>query len=364
MATYNFTIRATDNLGAYADQNFSLTVNNTNIERFVIAGSTGLAHSSDGVTWTVESGQSGSRIAYGNGKWVVYGGAANVGSLGLNIRTSVDAFNWTTGPSGIPATQGSFNNLVITSLRYQNGLWTAFCATNNITSTSAWVEYTSPDLTTWTFKSYTTVAGTGQAIIYDHYVDPVSNFLVAVGFTGSGGDARLLYRTSAATALTAQVTGITNYVAGSLNYINGLYCVSAGSSSTVYTSIDGIGWTARNPNAATFPAGMTYANGRLIVRGTNNNTTALTTAYSLNGGRTWTAGPAINLSASLGGGNYGAAVTQGMAYYGGKLLILVGDTSGVANIYTSPDSGASYSLLSHTISNQIGVPYAIAARAP
>ncbi|RYE98955.1 MAG: hypothetical protein EOO77_36340, partial [Oxalobacteraceae bacterium] len=350
MATYNFTVRATDNLGAFADQNFSLTVNNTNIERFVIAGLFGLVHSSDGVTWTAEAGQFGGKVVFGNGKWVVYAGPnPNVG-LGMSIRTSTDAFNWTTVTPTFPNGQGTNANLyayvpsVILSMKYQNGYWTAICASASYGANpnyySAMIEYTSPDLVTWTRVSALQAgpySGPTTVNVYDHYLDAGGN-LVLSWWTQSSLST-ISYRPSGSITYTPYVSGITPQIAGSITYTSGLYSVAMGGNSNVYTSIDGIGWTARAVPGFTYATGFTYANGRLITRSsTTSSVSSAPTAYSLNGGRTWVAGGTAAFTAGPGG--VSAAQTQDLAYYGGRVVMLEGGTNGY--ICTSTDSGATW----------------------
>lgn len=381
MATYNFTVRATDNLGAYADRAFSITVNNTNIDRFVVVGSTGLCHGADGVTWTVEAGQSGFGATFGNGKWVVYGlyAATGAAATALNIRTSPDAYNWTTVATGIPATStvtilGSTytaTNYDITLLRFMNGAWSAFVTTQCYTVGSTYygtlVEYTSTDLINWTqarqaaqfsntSNSGITYSPFGAEYIYDVNSD---TYLVSYG-QQAGGNSGVAQRTSG-TAWTARqlASSAVGQTSGSLSYTNGLWCWVppnvTSSFGSAFTSVDGIGWTVRSMTQSQQCSGLVYLNGRLVSR-QYANTTGATNYFvsSTNGGRTWSQNGAAAASYLA---NYANAAHQPCASYGGKAVVLAGDTSTSYQTIT----GSELSISNYTLP-AIGTPYGVASR--
>jgi hypothetical protein len=342
MATYNFTVRATDNLGAYADRNFSITVNNTNIERFVVVGTTGCAHSPDGVNWSLEAGQSGGGVTFGNGRWVIYQAG------GMNLRTSTDAYNWTT-TQPLPATSqitynsttyGATNN-DINLVRYVNGLWYAFVSTNAAgpanTYVNAIVEYTSPDLVTWTqVRTVTEVNATTSRLMYpgDYAYDPVLGNYVLTMMQG-GTNIVKLYSRSGSNGWTARLTLTSGagMACGSLNYCNGMWVYGGQVSGTVHTSTDTIGWTARTVTATAtqWPGNFAYSNGKLLMRTTTsslNNRPSM--FYSLNGGRTWAQQTVMPQMVGTAAGYY-----QTMATYGGKSVALW--TDGSTNYQYSSD---------------------------
>lgn len=75
--TFNFTVRAEDNQGAFADRDFSIVVKNTVIDRYMVVDNTDAYTSPDMVTWTKRPGQGGFQVKYGGGLWVVCAGTYN-----------------------------------------------------------------------------------------------------------------------------------------------------------------------------------------------------------------------------------------------------------------------------------------------
>lgn len=90
MATYNFTVRAKDETGAFADRQFSIQVRNNLVDRlFAINGSHGYA-SVDGVNWTQRTGVGGQWCDNVLGRWIVVQNATT-------YRISGDTINWQEG---------------------------------------------------------------------------------------------------------------------------------------------------------------------------------------------------------------------------------------------------------------------------
>lgn len=115
--TYNFTVRATDAAGAFADRGFSIDVANTIFDRWAIIGSGGVAFSPDGVTWRQLAGFSGVDVGWGNGVWLI---ATNTTTLrrsadGLTIESFVPIFQDQSG-AGISAQ-------TLRGLRFLNNAW-------------------------------------------------------------------------------------------------------------------------------------------------------------------------------------------------------------------------------------------------
>lgn len=89
MAVFPFTIRATDSEGSFADRQFSITVRNSRVERYMSLTNTDAYTSSDGQTWTLRAGQGGSSCAYGNNMWLI-----GPNSTGGGMRRSSDGVNY------------------------------------------------------------------------------------------------------------------------------------------------------------------------------------------------------------------------------------------------------------------------------
>lgn len=297
MPDYTFTVRATDNAGAFADRSFTITVANNAVERFVALGSAGVAHSPTGLngSWTVEPGVTGDWIEFGGGKWVVWNDAGTV------MRTSLDGANWSTTnpvwpvatPDGVAATQLPGPNAHV-RMKYKNGKWIAFRSCSS-SSGIYLAEYESADLTSWTYTGrYLKQAGTPASDMWcaDIDYDPVTDRWVILVPTQLG-KAFCTRQGAANWAPSTYVgTGGTTIVNGAVVCLNGLWVVNPGFTAAMgmYVSTDGVNWTQRVVNAGNTAArlnGMTYSNGRLVFVCHQAGLVTYTFA-SLNGGRTWT----------------------------------------------------------------------------
>ncbi len=120
---FNFTARATAASGAFADRAFSITVNNSLIQRLLAVGLSGSARSlGAGQPWVNIPGVKGDSADYGD-RWLVWDNVAGV------LWRSPDAINFT---SITPALPGAFSQ--ISHLRWRAGAWWAlgFDGANNI----------------------------------------------------------------------------------------------------------------------------------------------------------------------------------------------------------------------------------------
>lgn len=100
MATYNFTVRAQDETGAFSDRDFSIQVRNNLVDRLLAIDANDAYASVDGTTWTQRVGKGGKWCRNLLGKWIVcvteedhtHGTFSN---CGLTYRISDDTINWT-----------------------------------------------------------------------------------------------------------------------------------------------------------------------------------------------------------------------------------------------------------------------------
>ena len=77
MATYNFTVRAQDETGAFSDRDFSIQVRNNLVDRlYAINDDNGYA-SIDGINWTERTGRGGIWCEHILGKWIVCTNVSN-----------------------------------------------------------------------------------------------------------------------------------------------------------------------------------------------------------------------------------------------------------------------------------------------
>jgi len=120
-------------------------------------------------------------------------------------------------------------------------------------------------------------------------------------------------------------------------YANGIF-VTAGNSSSLYTSTDAITWTPRNPGAVNTINALTYGNGLFVYGGVGGALATSTNAI------TWTArtsGTASGIS-SLTYGN-------GLFVYGGGGGVLATSTNGIT--WTARTSGTTLPILALTYAN-------------
>ena len=290
MATFNFTVRATDNVGAYADRTFSLNVNNTIYDRFVIVGTNGLYRSVSGAAsaaaWTYEAGMSGTHVQFGGGKWVVFTGTTNGNSP--MIRTSADGTNWSTVPITTAAVTGEqFYGIVMA--KYRNGAWIGMGLTRNNANGAQWslVEYSSPDAIAWTRVALVSGGDSSTTNPHDFEVGPNGDVVLSFG-TGIRGLRK--FGTASYNNSYSWPGGIyNNDPAGSgiavKNY-NGVWIVNA--HAYVYTSVDAVNWVQRTVNSSGFlTAGLIYLNGSILSTFYRTDGYGPTTYESITAGRTW-----------------------------------------------------------------------------
>lgn len=102
MATYDFTVRAQDETGAFSDRDFSIQVRNNLVDRILAIDSNNAYASVDGTTWTERTGKGGDWCINLLGKWIVCTYAYSYGDsyrahCGRDYRISDDTINWTEG---------------------------------------------------------------------------------------------------------------------------------------------------------------------------------------------------------------------------------------------------------------------------
>jgi hypothetical protein len=313
MANFQFTVRATDSDGAYADRNFGITVNNTRVERYMVIDSLNAYTSPDLVNWTQRNNQGGWDCIYGNGMWLIisnnsplsneiggqrFGGGSQVtaANSALVVRRSVDGVNYTvstqnsgavtlTTPTGVVGTTPTTIQTV-GRLSFSNGyFWLPISLTDpNATTVGhfiarstdglAWQLLTCPAkgqfayVSTYgqNFRNYTKVQDSGGDI-----------FIASVGILAAGAVTGLYGWKSSDLGVTwtpvqdssGKANGVSGYYSTMLTRINGLWIAGHQQSGEVSFMIsnDGVSWQASNPTTG---MGVTdavhdvvYANGTL-----------------------------------------------------------------------------------------------------
>lgn len=258
--TYNFTIRAIDDAGAYADRSFSMTINNTSVYRFVAIGTECIKKSFDGITWDTDNGLPGYCAGYHNA-WIAGGTAYNT------MYRSIDAVSWTTFAPTI--TQGSGGAAVpslwnLVEVQQFNGALYGFIKVPN--TYGVFVKSTDGGLNWETLGSLTTYNHALAKLMRLAY-NPNDGTMVCA----SGLDATTTTATGNQGIYTSTDGGLTwsstlnsgNLVWGaSVIYVNGVFVATTrGTLNSLYTSTDGLTWV--NRISGFYPGYATYANGRL-----------------------------------------------------------------------------------------------------
>lgn len=313
MATYNFTVRATDNSGAFADRNFAMTVNNTQVDRFVAVGASGLARSQDGINWTAEQTLTGHNVRWDNNQWIVTHlvGSTSPATPVDTIRTSIDGVNWRSFSGKFashrvaysnPSTFASSGTAVI---KYRKGSYVMFSSVLAATTLSV-DEFNSTDLINWNgvrqVLSYNNTSNYFDGV-WDFEYDPVSDTWIVLGSYAGGVFAFRRIGNGGWVNISASLSGLNNTIPlnatsspptsrymGKVFFQNGLWIVANGQTG-VWTSVDAQNWVFRDtgPISAYGIGGICYSNGRLLLSPMSTAASGAPLLQSLNAGHTWAA---------------------------------------------------------------------------
>lgn len=241
--TYNFTARATDGLGAFADRAFSITVNNSIIQRLVVVGQGGAARAlASGTPWTAIPGVKGDSVAWGD-RWLIWDQVAGV------MWRSNDAIDWA---SVTPTLPGGYTTL--SHMRWRAGAWWALGGTGSVigvlTSTNGGQTWTLAGATqSATFAASFERTETGESIV--------------------ANEANWYYRANDAAAWAAVKTFDPESNKIQIAYLNGIWFgpSSVASSPGFARSVDGSTWFSQN-NASVltfgYYRGFAYINGAVV----------------------------------------------------------------------------------------------------
>ncbi|NJO59875.1 MAG: hypothetical protein HC836_16815 [Richelia sp. RM2_1_2] len=286
--TYNFTVRALDTSGAFADRAFSLTINNTAVYRFIAVGGSNTYKSYDGISWEVDAGVSGIQVEYGNGVWLMLGnGGVSPDGTSISMLRSSDGVTWDSYQAPITIAGGTppfpSGQLIAKSVQYFNNTW--FLLYSGTVDTFLILASSTDNGLTWS-----TVSKVGS----------ISTFHDVSGFVYNPNTGHMLISTQSTPLYMSTDGGLTwdtvSTPAGSfyngerIAYANGVYFYLNGNSGTttpcnVYRSINGVNWTTvyTGPSSTTGPGSPVYGNGIFAFAATNTGVIAKTT----DGGTTW-----------------------------------------------------------------------------
>lgn len=290
MTTFNFTVRATDDRGAFADRDFSIKVRNTIIDRYMAMSSAGLYTSPDATTWTLRPGIGNSasvnaqtEIVNGNGRWLM-------NKDGTNYLMSLDGVNWT--PYPLPGGGVVSMSVVGAIPRFGYGNGKFVCSLVNQQGTNAIYLYkiwTSADGITWTNPVTTVTSGYAQSLAYAGNIPSYNAFTpppvygngrwtVVNPLGGFSTPSQLLTSTDGMATFTTLSQPLTSVA--TLMYVNGLWITTSGTATgtsqtpgvggaSLATSVDGVTWSSQ-----VMPAGyqnndwairkVLYGNGRIV----------------------------------------------------------------------------------------------------
>ena len=257
---FNFTARATAASGAFADRDFSITVNNTQINRLLAVGQSGAARALNSLTpWVLIPGVKGDSAAYGD-RWLIWDQVAGV------MWTSPDAINFT---SFVPTLPSGYTSLGF--LRWRAGAWWAVGSTGSalavLTSTDGGVTWGVAGATIAATAAYSFERSEGGASIIatvtDWYFRPSDTDAWALVKAFAGG-----YRFQIA-------------------HLNGIWFGpnDVAVNALLARSTDGAGWFAQsNPTVLTsggYYRGMAYGNGYIVACAYTEALTGFTTDAGL-----------------------------------------------------------------------------------
>jgi alpha-tubulin suppressor-like RCC1 family protein len=232
-----------------------------NITNPAATGPHSFATSADGINWTnipIASGNLWKSVAYGDGKFVAFGGGFGGGSQ--NAAISSDGTSW----SFATTVSNAYDNV-----RYVGNKFIITARTQLYQSL-----LTSDDGISWTLK--TLPGGTK----YWNNVEYGNGKFVAVA-GGVGNTSDIVAISNDGNTWTSEILPVSNAWID-IAYGNNTFIAVVSSGNTIVTSPDGTNWTQRPlPKSGTWRS-ITYGNNKFVIVGNDN------TILSSNDGITWT----------------------------------------------------------------------------
>lgn len=244
---FNFTARATAASGTFADRNFSITVNNSVIQRLLAVGPSGAARSlGAGRPWVLIPGIKGDSADYGD-RWLVWDQTDGV------MRASPDLINWS---NFVPALPSGYTALGF--LRWRAGAWWAMASADRTSHWEHGVVTSTNGGQTWSLVGGT-VTSAGLGFSFERSEAGAS--IIATGsewhFRASDGVAWTVARTTAQT------------YKFQIAHLNGIWFgpASTAPGSKMARSTDGSTWFDQSNASVLTPGyyrGAAYANGIVL----------------------------------------------------------------------------------------------------
>lgn len=329
MTTFNFTVRAVDERGAYADRDFSIKVRNTIVDRYVAMSMNGHLYTSpDAETWTQRINQGFTTTDYSYANNVVFGNGIWLAPYDKdNYRTSIDGVNWNAvAMPGPVSPTGTYLTAIqsIPNFTFVNGQF-AMLKWESIGSYLGRRLYTSYDGITWESKAIINMNVAVNSSIYSTvYNNPPTygggKWMITCGLNNS--DVVWVSSDDGATWKSAN-TKVINLQ--NVYYFNGLYFAISSSTMDITTSLDGFSWIIQ-PIVKETHVGFSkllYGNGRIVAIPHRNNvgsTVGASTNFVMTSleGTTWTKVglPITPISSATSGPNRASAI-----YHNGLFFI-------------------------------------------
>lgn len=291
MPTYNFTVRATDESGAYSDRNFAINVRNTIVDRYVVSkvGTTNneVLTSTNTKSWTQRDGALPIALAssdstnlargmvYGNGRWLTWYSTTS-GSPRYSLST--DGINWTQYTTfNIDGAEKSLTANKTIRINFIDGNFCAIAGFSTNGNVKAKLILSEDGVNWYTNDPTDAVANTG--LNTSSHLDATFNLNKIEGVWYYSGYSISIHGYRSTDGITW--TAYNPFPTGTLTtftgwyYFNGLWIVPDQSSNArVFTSNDGVTWIARSiplPSGLK-PSQILYGNGRLVMTLRNTGT--------------------------------------------------------------------------------------------
>ena len=342
--TFNFTIRATDNVASFANRSFSITVNNSDFVRCCIARNDGIYKTRNFTSWTLDSTvtELGTKIVYFveyvNDAWYAFTCQPSVGTGNIaKMWRSLDGVIWTEEWTGVT---GYYYQLF-----YLNGQYRLVAIDMNgpggVIRFASSASYPTSGTATDTGISSGVSSFSAHHSLTLTYNSVLNRYVMSVKTMNSSalGIYRHLYSDDGGATWTSSTPPVASSDRDTSHFylINGVYffCNSNG----FYRSFDGITWTDLTANIVT--AGFTpdgtqmtlgFGEGNLYLNATNNLTNR--NYRSSDAGDTW-----VSLGSPVPGApNYltfeGTPNTFGLnkqiEYYNNRVVYIVQQNDNIA----------------------------------
>ena len=226
--------------------------------RFIAAGGSILAGSSDGTTWPTSdytTGRPGNSIAYGNGKWIAVGsnGSMNSSNTGQAPWSTISASSISSIFGFIQDGNQYYRN--IDGIAYGNGRWIVFGSGNMGTST---------DGTNWTLVTQPLMTITDVAYGNNRWIAVGNRDMITStdGTNWTPVDVSSVFPSSGSSISIKSVA-----------YANNLW-ITAGTGGRIATSTNGVNWTLvpNNPFGTGTIQALSYGNNKWIAVGSETST--------------------------------------------------------------------------------------------